>query len=85
MYGYDGEGAHVAELVDIFGRTKKDGFRTPRIGAVSNSAKGVLTIFDGMPKGGMKEGYKRDNVSHKMTASALGGRERSGVRIKGNF
>jgi hypothetical protein len=43
MYGYEGEFDHVLEFVEIVGSGRNEGFRTPRIGAVSNSAKGMLT------------------------------------------
>lgn len=35
-----------AEFVEILGRARNEGFRTPRIGAVSNSANGVFTMLN---------------------------------------
>jgi hypothetical protein len=43
MYGYDGA-PHVAEFVEMAGRVRNAGFETPRMGAVSNRANGVLTM-----------------------------------------
>jgi len=46
MYGYDaGEaGCQDEGFVLMLGRLRNEGFRTPRIGAVSNMPNGVLTI-----------------------------------------
>lgn len=48
IYGYDAGEAECqdAEFVLMLGRLRNEGFRTPRIGAVSNTPKGVLTIFN---------------------------------------
>jgi hypothetical protein len=47
LYGYDaGDGVcQDAEFVLMLGRLRNEGFRTPRIGAVSNTPNGVLTIL----------------------------------------